>query len=55
LSLGWLSRSECTIVPAGDRNAIAFRNADTASWAVIRSAIEYPTIRFEHTSLTAHK
>jgi hypothetical protein len=36
----WLPRSECTIVPDGERSAIAFRNADTARAAVIRSPME---------------
>ncbi len=34
---------------------IAFRSAATARSGVIRSAIEYPTSRFDHTSFTAHK
>ena len=55
LDLNWLPRSECTIVPTGERSAIAFRRADTASEDFIRESIEYPTILFEYTSLTAQR
>jgi len=38
-------RSEWTTVPLGARRRTALVRASTASWAVIRLAIEYPTIR----------
>jgi hypothetical protein len=37
------------------RRATALRSASTASFAVIRSLIEYPTIRLEKTSLIAQQ
>lgn len=37
------------------RRATALSSAFTANLAFIRGAIEYPTIRPEQTSLTAHR
>ena len=43
------------VVPVGFRRWIAIRNAETASSEVMRSLIEYPTIRFDQTSFTAQR
>ena len=52
----WLPLSACRMHPAtSPRRATAFRTASTASFAVIRSEIEYPTIRLENTSLIAQQ
>src|SRR5665647_415509 len=55
----WVPWSEWTTHPVTDarppRRATAEFRASTASWAFIRSLIEYPTIRLENTSLTAQQ
>ena len=52
----WLPLSACRMQPATSRRrATALRSASTASYEVIRSPIEYPTIRFEWASLIAQK
>lgn len=52
----WLPLSACKMHPAtSPRRATALRSASTASFEVIRSLIEYPTIRFEKTSLIAQQ
>jgi hypothetical protein len=49
-------RSLCTTTtPAGRRRATAVRSAVTASWAVIRSSIAYPTMRLLNRSLIAQQ
>ena len=47
LERNWLPRSECTVVPAGERSPIAFRSAEATSPDFIRESIEYPTILLE--------
>jgi hypothetical protein len=42
-------------VPTGLRRWIAMRSAATASSEVILSAMEYPTMRLEKTSLIAQR
>jgi hypothetical protein len=43
------------VVPKGLRSPTALRSAATASDEVIRSLIEYPTMRFEKQSLMAQR